>query len=209
MASDLEALEWAHRHPIATWALAWGMAGVGFLAADVFSSPRRGPLWVAVVSGLIGWSIAGSLTLHRTHRVRGAVVWAVAYAVAFWLAALWGASLERAGSAGFVGALLGWAVGGAVGALVSDDVAASKRALGPRLFSSAAWGLSFLLGGYVAMVTAMLLGQVAGRGLEFLGEGLALTLGWGAGASLGGAVASAIGMAVRNATAADREKRRL
>ena len=190
---------WANQHRILTWAIAWGMAGIGFFTADIFSSPRRGPLWVAVVLGLIAWSAAGSATLHHAHLVRGVVIWALAYAAAFCLGAFWGAWFERNGSAGFVGALLGWAVGGATGALVSGYVSASRRRRVGPVVVAAAWGLSFFAGGYVAIVAGMVLGQAAKDLLAFLGQRAALTIGWGLGATLGGALASALGLAVRDA----------
>ena len=154
---------------------------------------------MAVVLGLIAWSAAGSATLHRAHLVRGVVVWALAYMVAFWLGAFWGAWFERNGTAGFVGALLGWAVGGAIGALVSGYVSASRRRRVGPVIVAAAWGLSFFVGGYVAIVAGMVLGQAAKDVLAFLGQRAALTIGWGLGATLGGALASALGMAAGDA----------
>ena len=44
-------MAWASRHPI----IAWAVTGMGLHVADVFSSPRRGPLWVAIVVGLVAW----------------------------------------------------------------------------------------------------------------------------------------------------------
>ncbi len=190
---------WANRHPILTWAIAWAVAGIGFFTADIFSDPRRGSLWVAVVPGLLAWSAAGSVTLHRVHLVRGVVVWALAYVVAFGLGAIWGAEFERNGSAGFVGALLGWAVGGAIGALVSGYVSASRRRRVGPVIVAAAWGLSFFAGGYVAIVAGMVLGDAAKDVLAFSGQRAALTIGWGLGATLGGALASWLGMAARDA----------
>lgn len=55
---------WVSRYRILTWAIAWGMAGIGFFTADIFSEPRQGPLLVAVMLGLIAWSAAGAATLH-------------------------------------------------------------------------------------------------------------------------------------------------
>jgi hypothetical protein len=186
---------WATRHRILTWAIAWGVAGIGFFTADIFSRPRQGPLWVAVVFGLVAWSTAGALSFNHAHVVRGVVVWALAYVVAFWLGAIWGASFERNGSGGFVGALLGWAVGGAVGTLLSGYISASRRRRVGPLISAVAWGLSFFVGGYVALVAGMYLAQAAKGVLAVLGQRAALTIGWGLGAMIGGALASALGMA--------------
>ncbi len=191
----------AGRHRILTWAIAWGLAGIGLFTADIFSNPRRGPLWVAVVCGLVAWSAAGAVTLHRAHIVRGGVIWVLAYGIAFWPGAMWGASFERNGSAGFVGALLGWAVGGAIGALVSGYISAPRRCHVGPVIVAVAWGLSFFVGGYFAVVAGMLLPQAAKGVLAFLGQRAALTIGWGLGAMLGGALASALGMAAYDAIA--------
>lgn len=192
-------IAWASRHRNLTWAIAWGVAGIGFFTADIFSTPRQGPLWVAVVFGLVAWSAAGAVTLHRVQRVRGLVVWALSYVVAFWLGSIWGDEFERNGSAGFVGALLGWAVGGAIGALLSTYEGASRRrSVGP-IIVAAAWGLSFFVAGYVGVVAGMLLAQGAKDVLAFLGsQRAALTIGWALGAAIGGALASAVGMAARD-----------
>jgi len=190
---------WASRHRVLTWAVAWAVAGIGFFTADIFSDPRRGPLWVAVAFGLVAWSVAGAVTLHRVQRVRGLVVWALSYIVAFWLGSIWADEFERNGSAGFVGALLGWAVGGAMGALVSAYVGASRRRRVGPIMVAAAWGLSFFVAGYVSVVAGTLLAQGAKDLLAFLGsQRAALTIGWALGAAIGGALASAVGMAARD-----------
>jgi predicted MFS family arabinose efflux permease len=127
------------------------------------------------------------------------VIWAVAYGVAFWLGAIFVERFESTGSAGFVGALLGWAVGGAIGVLVSTYVSASRPTGAGSLIVAAAWGLSFFVAGYVAVVAGMVLAQAAKDVLSFMGQRTALTIGWALGAALGGALASALGMASRDA----------
>lgn len=137
-------LTWATRHGVAVWALAWGLTAAGLFTADVFSRPRRGPL-VAVVLGLAGWSFAGASTLDRMP-ARGSLVWAVAYVAAIWLGRGWGTTFEDNGSAGFVGALLGWGIAATLGALVSGYLNDSKQyPAGPIVFA-AIWGLRFLPG---------------------------------------------------------------
>lgn len=177
--------------------MAWGVTGVGLFTADVFSDPRHGPLWVGLVLGLIAWSVAGATTLHRSGIATGIGVWGVAYVVAFWLASLWAGSI---GSAGFVGALCGWAAGGALGALASGYLDASQsHSLRPIAFA-AAWGLCFLVAGYIGLVAAVFTAQAAKDVLAFLGnQRAALTIGWGLGAALGGMLAASIGLAARRA----------
>jgi hypothetical protein len=180
------------------WAIAWFVAGAALFVADVFSAPRRGPLWVAVVFGLTAWSVAGAATFHRAQVPRGLVLWALAYIVAFSLGGLWADRFERNGWPGFVGALLGWGAGAALGALASGFSARNHSRFGP-LVMAVAWGATFVAGGYLGIVAGMILAQSTRQTLAFLGEGAALTLAWGLGAALGGAVAAALGFAVRDA----------
>jgi hypothetical protein len=198
-------LAWASRHVVLTWSVAWGVTGVGFFAADIWSDPRRGPLWIAVLLGLVAWSLAGAATLHRGRIARGLVVWGAAYLLAFWLGAVWAGWFERnrvggVGSAGLVGALLGWSVGAAVGALASASAGTTpQRALRATAFA-VAWGLSFLVAGYVGIVAALVMAQVAKGLLVFLGsDWTALAVGWALGAAVGGALASTLGMAAGRA----------
>lgn len=127
------------------------------------------------------------------------MIWALAFGFAFVLGAIWGAWFERSGSAGFVGALLGWAAGGAVGILVSSYVSTPRQHHVKSLIIALVWGLSFFVGGYVAIVAGMLLAEVAKSLLALFGEYAALTIGWGLGATLGGALASALGLAAHDA----------
>lgn len=188
---------WTSRHQILTWSIAWGVTAVGLFTADVFSHPRHGPLWVGLVLGLVAWSIAGATTLHRSRIAGGIVVWGVAYLVAFWLASLWAGSI---GSAGFVGELCGWAAGGALGALASGYLDPSQaRSFRPIAFATA-WGLCFLVAGYIALTVAIVAAQAAKDVLAFLGsQRAALTIGWALGAAFGGMLAASIGLAARRA----------
>jgi hypothetical protein len=91
--------------------------------------------------------------------------------VAFFLGGVWGDWFEhnRVGpvdSAGFIGALLGWASGGMCGAFGSEYVSGSRR---PAMIG-AAWGLSFLVAGYVGLVAAVYSAEVAKHVLPFLGS---------------------------------------
>ena len=199
-------LAWTSRHQILMWSIAWGVAGVGLFTADVFSTPRQGPPWVGVVFGVVAWSVAGATTLHRTRIAAGLVVWAVAYGAAFCMAALWGTWFEhnRVGSldsAGFVGALLGWAAGGALGALASGYLETRQwRSVRPIVFATA-WGLCFLVAGYIGLVAASFAAQAAKGALGFLGsQRVALTIGFGLGAALGGLLAAVPGLAARRAS---------
>jgi hypothetical protein len=194
-------MAWAGRHPIVAWAIAWATTGMGLFGADVFSSPRRGPLWVAIVSGLLGWGLAGAATLHRRRVPVGVVVWGAAYLAAFWSAAVLGDWFEHhtvgpLSSAGFVGGLLGWAAGGAVGALASACLRSSPWGVIRPVTFALAWGLGFLVAGFVGVTAGLILAQAAKAVLGFLGnQQVALTVGWGLGCALGGLIAASIGMA--------------
>ena len=194
-------LGWLSQHRLLTWSIAWGVTGIGFFTADVFSDPSRGPLWTAVVFGLVAWSVAGATTLLPGRIADGLVVWGLAFLVAFGLAAIWGKWFEHnevgpVASAGFIGALRGWSVGAALGALLSAYLGTPpQRALRVITFA-AAWGLSFLVAGYIGLVAAMFTAEAAKGVLAFLGnQRLALTVGWGIGSAFGGLLASALGMA--------------
>jgi hypothetical protein len=131
---------------------------------------------------------------------RGLIIWCGAYLLTFWLGAMWGNWFEHnqvgaVSSAGFVGALLGWAGGAFSGALVSAWVTSPGAMIRSVIFALA-WGLSFLGAGYVGLVAGMVLGEVSKNALVFLSKPqIALAIGWGLGSALGGLLASALGMA--------------
>jgi hypothetical protein len=194
-------LAWMIKHPVSTWSIAWGITGVGLQLADVFSEPPRGPRWLGVVSGLVAWGVAGAVTFHRHDLRRGAVIWALAYVAAFGLAASLGNWFEHNqygpySSAGFVGMLLGWGAGAALGALASGYAASARR---HRAWAVAiAWGFAFFAAGYVALVAALLFGQAAKAAVDFTGHPRAgLMVGWALGCALGGFLAAAMGLAAQ------------
>ena len=193
------AIAWTRSHPILTWSIAWGLTGVGLLGADVFSLPRQGPLWTGVVFGLFSWSIAGAVTFPQARIAAGLTVWSLAYVLAFWLGAMWGGWFERnavgsVSSAGFVGALLGWAAGAAFGVLASEYLSSAQSRNPKPVIHAFAWALGFLLGGYLALLGGMVIGQSAVLLFPALADA-ALYVGWGLGSALGGALASALGLA--------------
>jgi hypothetical protein len=116
------------------------------------------------------------------------------------LGAVWGNRLEEGGSAGFVGALLGWAVGASLGGLASAYLMASRRRIVGPVGFAALWGLGFFLAGYVGIVAGMLLAEASKSFLAILGnQRAALTIGWTLGAMIGGALVSAVGLRARDA----------
>lgn len=192
---------WLSGHSVLTWALAWGLTGSGLFVADVWSQPRRGPLWVGLLFGSVAWGLAGGTTFRLSRIWTGIIVWAGAYGLAFWLGGVWGDWFEHnqvggIGSAGFVGTLLGWAAGAERGALTTALLAQPPRRILPSLTFATAWGLSFLVASYIGLVAGMILGQMSKTALGFLGsQRMALAIGWGVGAALGGLLASASGLA--------------
>lgn len=194
-------MAWASRHPIIAWAIAWALTGMGLHLADVFSSPRRGPLWVAIIVGFVAWGVAGAASLNGGQVRVGVAIWGMAYLAAFGFGAILGHWFERNSvgpffSAGFVGMLFGWAAGAAAGALVSACLRSSPGHLIRPVTFALAWGLGFLVAGYVGLAAGLILSQAAKGSLGFLGnQQVALTVGWGLGCALGGLIAAAIGMA--------------
>jgi hypothetical protein len=191
----------ASRHPIIAWSIAWAVTGMGLYIADVFSSPRRGPLWVAIVVGVASWGAAGAATWQGSPFRTFFGIWSASYLAALWSGAVLGDWFEhsevgRFSSAGFVGMLFGWAAGGSAGALVSAFLQSSAWNPIRQITLALTWGLGFLVGGYVGLAAGLILAQAAKGSLAFLtGEQVALTIGWGVGCSLGGLVAGGIGMA--------------
>jgi hypothetical protein len=192
------------RFKILTWSIAWGTTGIGLLGADVFSEPRDGALWIGIVPGMVSWSVAGALTYSRARISRSAPVWALAYLMAFWLGAVWGSWFEQnvvgsISSAGFIGALLGWAVGASFAVLASEYIDSRRKRHAEAFASAVVWGISFLIGGYLAMIAAMFLAQLAS--IAFPGaEQIAIYVGWGFGCALAGALASATALTARSFT---------
>jgi hypothetical protein len=190
----------AIRHPIATWALAWGSTGAALMVSDVFSSPRRGPLWVTLAVGVVAWAIAGAATAGGERSRVGAVVWSVAFLATMWLGNLWGDWFEHntvAGmsSAGFVGMLLGLSAAAGIAGCVSAGLWLPGWPLGRSLLLGLSWAGGFLFGGYAGLVAGYVIGGLTGVLLPWP----AFIIGWGAGCALGGLVASGIGIKVRDA----------
>jgi hypothetical protein len=151
------------------------------------------------VFGLFSWSIAGAVTFPQARIAAGLTVWSLAYVLAFWLGAIWGGWFERntvgsVGSAGFAGALLGWAAGAAFGVLASEYLSSAKSRHPKPFIHACAWALGFLLGGYLALLAGMVIGHTAVLVFPAVAHG-ALYIGWGLGSALGGALASALGLA--------------
>src|SRR5437667_1878321 len=146
-------MAWTNRHPVLVWSLAWGVTGASLAIADVFSTPRHGPFWVAVVGGLLAWSVAGGATVRvlggNQEAIRiAAIVWGGAYALALGL----GAPLVRwadgnLASAGFVGALIGWSLSAATAAFVTTWLIRESPGWVRPIEMALAWGLGFFVAG--------------------------------------------------------------
>ena len=99
-----------------------------------------------------------------------------------------------------VGWGVGWAVGGAFGALVGGFVTGHQRSFLQPMVLAGAWGLGFLLAGYIGLVAAMYGGEIAQHALSFLeSQRIGLMIGWALGAALGGALAPLLGIAAQTA----------
>jgi hypothetical protein len=154
-------LGWMSRHRILTWSIAWAVTAAGFGAADVFSMPRNGPLWAGVAFGLVGWTVAGAVTLCRSRLAGGVAIWASAYLVAVWLGATWrDGMVEHRSGAGFMGMLYGWAVGGGAGALASACLMGRTWNPARPILLGGTWALSFFAAGYLAVVIWYLAGAL-------------------------------------------------
>ncbi len=188
---------------ILAWTVAWGLTGVALYMSGVFNSPRTGPLWVALAGGMISWALAGHFTFrngaHASSHVRGSAIlltWALAYLVAFGLAAFAATALDRV-LGGFLFMLFGWSVGGGVGAFASTWLLTERPRFKRSMVPAGIWLLAFFAGGYVALL-GLYLGPEVGKMTigPIIGQPVALTLGAGLGMALGGLVASAIAAAL-------------
>jgi hypothetical protein len=179
--------DWMNRHWIVTWSLAWGVAVTGLTTSDVWSNPRNGPLWAAVVPGVVAWSIAGAGTLGRSRPVAGLATWAASYLLALQLGSLWGAwMVEHRVASGFKGALYGWAVAGGAAAFTSAVVAGWDWNPARPILFGAIWAVGFFVAGYATFIVGYLLGV-------FIPGWLLPALPFLAGAS-GGAASGALGL---------------
>ncbi len=179
--------DWMNRHWIVTWSLAWGVAVTGLTASGVWSNPRHGPLWAAVVPGVVAWSIAGAGTLCRSRPVAGLAIWAASYLLALQLGSVWSAwMVEHRVAAGFKAALSAWAVAGGGAALTSAIVAGWNRNPARPILFGAIWAVGFFVAGYAAFIVGYLLGA-------FIPDWLVPALPFLAGAS-GGAASGALGL---------------
>lgn len=187
---------WFRRHPILTWAIAWGVTGMGLFISDIASDPRHGPLWASIVYGVLAWAWAGALTFHGGLRRRGLLIWGLTYATAYGLATLWAWSYQ---DHGLWDTIMVWSVGTSLGPLLSGFMVAPRR---PRIGLSlltVQWGLTVLAGAIVGFFGGYFLVAVADIATRSLGnERLLLTLGVALGTSLGGVLVGAVGMTVRD-----------
>jgi len=201
-------MAWTSWHPVLVWSVAWGVTGASLKIADVFSTPRHGPFWIAVVGGLMAWSVAGAATvgaLHRnpspTHVRIAGMVWGGAYLLVLGLATpLVAWAEETLASAPFVGALIAWSVGAAMAAYATTWLIRESPGLVRPIVMALGWGLGFFVAGYLAIVLAMIMGQGA-KGLfrDLLGQYPAVIVGWGIGCALAGLLAGTFGLLVGRA----------
>ena len=201
-------MAWTNWHPVLVWSVAWGVTGASLQIADVFSTPRHGPFWIAVVGGLMAWSVAGAATvgaLHRnpspTHVRIAGMVWGGAYLLVLGLATpLVAWAEETLASAPFVGALIAWSVGAAMAAYATTWLIRESPGLVRPIVMALGWGLGFFVAGYLAIVLAMIMGQGA-KGLfrDLLGQYPAVIIGWGIGCALAGLLAGTFGLLVGRA----------
>jgi hypothetical protein len=197
--SEASMIVWFRRHPILTWAIAWGVTGMGLFISDIASDPRHGPLWASIVFGMLAWAWAGALTFHGELRRRGLLSWGFAYAIAYGLAMLWTWGWSGREGLQLWGTLFVWSLGTASGPLLSGFMHAPRRPHIGLAFLAAQWGLTVFAGAIVGFFGGYFLVAVADIATRSLGnERLLLTLGVALGTSLGGVLVGAAGMTVRD-----------
>jgi len=177
--------------PVWAWSLAWGVMGICLYLSGVFNSPRTGPLWAALLGGMIPWALAGAFTFtarenSKVPQYAAYLIWALAYLLSFGLAALAGSFVTM----GFL--LISFAIGPGVGAFTSAILEDASRP-GRAALAAAIWFVGFLAGTWVGFAGLYLLPELAKYLIgPLVGVPFALTLGSGLGAALGGLIAAGI-----------------
>lgn len=190
---------WFRRHLVFTWAIAWGVTGMGLFIAGIGNDPRQGPIWTSVVFGTLVWAWAGALTFHGELRLRGLLIWGLSYATAYGLAALWAWGYTGNDGMQLQGTILAWSLGTVVGPLMSGySVARGRYRFGPVLLA-VTWGLICFVATWISIIPAYMLPDIMDRVMGHLvGERFALTLGVGLGTSVGGILVGAAGLKARD-----------
>lgn len=193
------------RRPLLLWPLAWFLTGAGMMLGDVTSEPSRGPLWVALALGCLGWGAAGA----RSAPGEGAawqlplgVAWAAIFASSLPAGIRWARLIEDGGGVGFEGLVAAIGLGGAVGGLLTGIATAGREDRAGRLArglgAAAVFGVLFLFGAYAGTLASYLLVDAVEAILGgLLGETAALALGFGLGWSVGGLAAGTAEVVVR------------
>ena len=197
----------ARASAILAWALAWGVTGAAIYISGVLNSPRTGPLWVALVGGAISWAVAGEFTFptapraaHNLRRLGNHIIWAGAYLLSFGAVAF--AARQLADTLGsYLYMVLGWALGGALGASASTWFRTERAPLKHLLINGVIWLLGFFAGGWAALFGLYLGPELGKISIGWLiGQPAALTLGAGIGMALAGAFAAAFATALTRLT---------
>lgn len=186
------------------WPLGWFLTGTGLMLGDVYGEPSRGPLWLPLLLGGLGWGGAGGLAEpgDGTARVPRGLAWAAIFAATLLGGMRWAGLVEDGGGAGFEGLVAAFGLGGAAGGLLTGMSApAGSRRPGrvARGFSAAAtYGVLFLIGAYLGTLASYLVADaVEGILGGLVGETAALALGFGLGWALGGLAAGAAAVIAR------------
>ncbi len=181
--------------PVFAWALAWFVMGLCLHLSGVFNKPRTGPLWVAILGGMIPWALAGVFTFTKGSKFTLGLIWALAWLVSFGLAASLAVSLMDS----IPGLLFGFALGPGAGAAASLLLSGSARP-GRALLAGLLWGIGTFAGGWIGFFGIYAAPELAKYILgPTIGVPAALTLGYGIGAALGGLVAAGIALGLMRA----------
>ena len=192
------------------WPLAWFVLGVGLMIGDVYSEPRRGPLWVPLVLGALGWGAAGGYSApgrQASWRRPLGLAWALLFPASLLTGMRWAELVEYAlGGAGFEGLVAALGLGGAIGGLLTGvSMPAGRQAARWRRGAGALalFGALFLIGACAGTLGSYVLADLV-EGLlgGLLGEPAALALGFGLGWAVGGLAAGAAATAMQAEPAA-------
>jgi hypothetical protein len=180
------------------WAAAWVLVNMGQVLSDVTSRPNRG-LTAAYVLGFAGWAIGAGSVLRYLRRRYEADPVVIALSAAGWgagaftavaLSLFWADRMNP----GFLGLILGPALGGAIGGTLTfpmKELSAPGAMMRASLRGALSWGIAFLVFQVVAFYAGYFLMILTVNALvPLLGNIWAKFPGWALPAGVGGFLAA-------------------
>jgi len=184
------------------WAAAWVLVSIGQMVSGVYNLPNYG-LMAYYLLGFAGWAIGAAGTIRYLHQRFGADAhrmalraagWAAGALVALWFGLFWAQTWD----AGFLGLILGPALGAVIGGaftLPLRSPASPAAVLRACLRGAISWGAAFLVFQVLAFYAGYILTQMTVNLLApILGDVWATVPGWALPAGFGGFLAALLAL---------------